>query len=60
MRKSVLWNILLNLALAVVFVAANRWALQNQFEETFVALAIFYGFAVIVGNSLYISWMKAA
>ena len=60
MRRRILLNMLLNLVIAVVFIAANQWALQNQFEETFVALAIFYGLTVIVGNSLYISLLKAA
>lgn len=60
MRKTVLLNLLLNVLLTVIFVFLNTWALANQFEETFVSLAIGYGFAVIVGNSLFISSIKVA
>jgi hypothetical protein len=54
MNKAVLLNVLLNLAFATIFIWLNNWALRNQFEETFVSLAMFYGVAVIVGNAAYI------
>jgi hypothetical protein len=60
MKKSIWLNVLLNLVLAVIFVALNRWALQNQLEETFVALAMSYGCIVIIGNALFTSLLKAA
>lgn len=55
MEKRVLWNVLLNLVLAAIFVWLNVWALRNGLEETFVTLAIFYGLVVIVGNAFYAS-----
>lgn len=40
-----------NAALAVVFVGLNQWALQQQLEETFVALALCYGIITIGVNT---------
>jgi hypothetical protein len=60
MKQPIIWNVLLNLVLAVIFVALNRWALQNQFEETFVTLALFYGCIGVIGNALFISHLKSA
>jgi hypothetical protein len=54
--KIILGNILINLTLAVLFVILNSWALQNQLEETFITLAMFYGALVVVFNA---SWLWA-
>ena len=62
MRKAVLLNGLMNAALAALFVSLNTWALRNNLEETFVALALIYGLAVIMANALFVAalWRKAA
>ena len=60
MNQRVWLNVGMNFVLAVVFVVLNQWALRSQLEETFVALAIFYGCIVIVGNALYTSLVKGA
>lgn len=44
----------MNGTFAVVFVMLNQWALQNQFEETFITLAIVYGCIVIVSNAIFL------
>jgi hypothetical protein len=51
----VLWNSGMNLALAVIFVALNQWALGNSFEETFVTLALYYGALVTLANAGFIA-----
>jgi hypothetical protein len=51
----VLGNCGMNLALAVVFVALNQWALRNSFEETFVTLALYYGALVTLANAGFIA-----
>jgi hypothetical protein len=56
MNKTVLLNVLFNVAFATVFVWLNNWALRNQLEETFVSLAMFYGFAVIVINGAFVAF----
>ena len=58
-KKELLLNVALNLVLMIVFGAMNRWALQKQFEETFVMLVLIYGCVVIVVNGLFVSWQKA-
>ena len=60
MKKRVLLNIALNMGVMIVFVALNEWALQQQFEETFVALALAYGCIAVLGNALFVSWQKAS
>jgi hypothetical protein len=56
MNKIVLWNGVMNVILAVVFVMLNSRAARAGLEETFVSLALFYGVIVVVGNALYISF----
>jgi hypothetical protein len=60
MRKAVLLNSLMNVALSAGFLFLNIRALRNGFEETFVALALFFGLAVIIGNALFVAvlWRK--
>jgi len=53
--KKIILNILLNLIIAIVFLSLNRWALDNQFEETFVWLALIYALVTILANAFYIS-----
>jgi uncharacterized membrane protein len=60
MDKRILFNVVMNLILVVIFISLNQWALQNQLEETFVALALFYGCTIIVGNALFISLSRTA
>ncbi len=57
MSKLVLLNTLMNLVFALVMVFLNTWALQNQLEETFVTLALVYGFIVIVANGLFVRFV---
>lgn len=54
MGRAIFFNCLMNGTFAVVFVMLNQWALQNQFEETFVTLAIVYGCIVIVSNAIFL------
>jgi len=58
MNKVLFWNILMNLSAASLFVTLNVWALQNNFEETFVALAILFGLSTILLNALFVSKVK--
>ncbi len=58
MSKLVLSNALMNVVFALVMVLLNTWALQNQLEETFVTLALFYGLVIIVANGLLV-WVVA-
>lgn len=53
-------NVVMNLLFAGVFVLLNQWAVQRNFEETFVALALFYGCTVTIGNALFTYWRSAA
>lgn len=55
MKKNVLINILINLAIAIVFVLLNNNALKNELEETFVSLAIIYGIIVVFVNAFFIA-----
>lgn len=55
MIKTILLNGLMNFGLGTIFVFLNSWALKNNFEETFVALALLYGIVVIAENVLFIS-----
>jgi len=48
----------MNLSAASLFVTLNVWALQNNFEETFVALAILFGLSTILLNALFVSKVK--
>lgn len=52
--KNALLNILMNTILTVFFVALNMWALSNNFEETFVSLALFYGIIVVTANAIFV------
>jgi hypothetical protein len=60
MHNPVLLNVLLNMTFSIIFVMLNGWALQNQLEETFVSLALFYGCIVTIGNALFTYFRKAA
>ncbi len=55
MKKIILLNGLMNFVFLAIFVLLNNWALQNNLEETFVALAILYGIVTVTGNAIYIS-----
>ncbi len=55
MRRTILLSICLNLVLALAMVVGNIWALQQNLEETFVALALLYGVAVTLANALLLS-----
>ena len=52
-------NVVFNTTLLAIFLFLTQWALHTQLEETFVALPLFYGCIVIVGNALFISSQKA-
>lgn len=54
-QKIILKNILMNITLMIIFVGLNNWALKNNFEETFIFLALIYGVLVILLNALLIS-----
>ncbi len=58
MKKAILLNVFLNLFFALVMVSLNTWALRNQLEETFVTLALIYGFVIIVANGFFV-WLVA-
>lgn len=60
MQTRVLSNITLNVGWTIVCVALHNWALQQQFEETFVALTLAYGCIAVIGNALFVSWQKAS
>lgn len=60
MWKRVVMNLVFNVTLLVIFLFLNQWAMHTQLEETLVALALFYGCIVIVGNALFISATKTA
>lgn len=51
--KKMYINISVNLVIAIIFILLNKWALKNRFEETFIALAMFYGLITIIVNSLF-------
>ena len=53
MKKVVLKNILMNFVLMIIFVGLNNWALKNNFEETFIFLALIYGVLVIILNAFF-------
>ncbi len=53
-RKTVLLNIGLNLVLTIVMVRANMVALERSYEETFVALALWYGIGVILTKACFL------
>lgn len=55
MRKIVSGNILMNFVFLVLFVISNEWALQNGLEETFISLALIYGFIVVVANGFFVT-----
>jgi hypothetical protein len=55
MSNVILLNGLMNVVFGVVFIFLNKWALQNNFEETFISLALWYGVVVVIGNAAYIS-----
>jgi len=54
MRRTVMWNVVMNFVLAAVAVAANTWALANNLEETFVAIALTYGIATVIANAVFL------
>lgn len=53
MSKKLALNLIFNFFTAVIFVAFNFWALNQGLEETFVFIAITYGFIATVGNALF-------
>lgn len=55
MKKTVLLNIMLNVFLTIIFVLLNMWALNGGLEETFVFLAVIYGFTVVLVNALWVA-----
>lgn len=55
MNKNLLFNILGNIFISVVFVILNTRALSEGLEETFVSLAILFGLVVTVFNAAYIN-----
>ena len=55
MKNVVLVNILLNLGLTVIFVVLNNNILKNEFEETFVSLALIYGIVVVITNAFFVA-----
>jgi hypothetical protein len=55
MNKVILINILMNFVFTVVFIFINNWALQNNFEETFVSLAVIYGAVSLITNALFVA-----
>lgn len=58
MNKVLFWNILMNLSTGSIFVTLNIWALQRNFEETFVALAMLFGISTIFSNALFVNMSK--
>lgn len=46
-------NLVINSVIALSFVLLNIWALENNFEETFIFLALFYGIVVIAFNAMF-------
>jgi len=55
MKKTVLLNIMLNVFLTIIFVLLNMWALNGGLGETFVFLAVIYGFTVVLVNALWVA-----
>lgn len=53
MPKKLVLNLFFNFLTTLIFVAFNFWALSQGLEETFVFIAITYGFIVILGNALF-------
>ncbi len=58
MKNPILLNVAMNVVLALVMLFLNTWALQNQLEETFVALALLYGLVIIFANASFL-WLIA-
>jgi len=54
MRRTVMWNVAMNFALAAVAISAHTWALANSLEETFVAIALTYGIASVIVNAIFV------
>ena len=54
MDKIILKNITMNLVFTIAFVILNNWVLQNNFEETFIFLALSYGVVNIIANGFFI------
>ena len=46
---------MLNLGLTVIFVVLNNNILKNEFEETFVSLALIYGIVVVITNAFFVA-----
>jgi len=45
----------MNFVVGVAFVILNNWVLKNNFEETFISLAVIYGVIVVISNALFVS-----
>ena len=57
-KKLILKNITMNFILMMIFVGLNNWALNNNFEETFIFLALIYGVLVATLNAIFISFYE--
>jgi hypothetical protein len=53
MKKIIVLNLFMNLAIGVVFVGLNGWMLGKGFEESFVVLSIVFASIYIIANSLF-------
>ena len=51
-------SVAVNGLLMAVFVALNSWALSQGLEETFIALALFYGLLSIFLNALIVATLR--
>ena len=52
--KKVLFNIFLNTILTGIFIYFNFWALKSGLEETFITIAVIYGFCIVTSNAAFI------
>lgn len=55
MDKNLLFNILGNIFISIIFFLLNTWALNEGLEETFIFLAISFGLIFTVFNAAYIN-----
>ena len=53
MKKLTLLNIVFNFLVAAFFVFLNMQAINQGYEESFVAYALIYGAVMTVGNAIF-------
>lgn len=54
MKRKIFAIIIVNLAIGVVLISLVSWMLRQGFEESFVALSIFFSLIYILANCLFL------